>query len=137
MDDHINTITMMFLGFLFLIILGISHREQYDQDHAVMAITETIRSSAISNANHRSRLSPGEFYIQKESFEDTFERLVYENRVMRLSEGAEITFDYLEDEETGSTKAIRVIINESDNKVYQATAVVDIASGGWNVDGVD
>lgn len=123
--DYPWIVGLMFVGIILIVFTGIYYQMNYKQDSLSLTLTETIRVSAIANADHSSRLKKGELFINKESFEENFKNRMKENRNVNLDDNASYKFEYL-DNENGSTKAIRVILRNNDVD-YQATAIVDIA----------
>lgn len=123
--DFPYVILFFFLGIILIIISGIYYQSNYKQDSIVLGLTETIRSSAISNANNSSRLQKGELFITKGDFEEDFKKRIATNSNVKVSKDAIYKFEYL-DNENGATKAIRVQIKDGD-LTYQATAKVIIS----------
>lgn len=117
--------SLIILGVSLIAILGFYMRLDTKQDSNVQAMTESIRSAAISNVNGKSRITPGEVYIQEDEFEADFTRLIKEDGASVFSDDVEFEFEYLKEKE--NVKAIRVIANDNGKK-YTATAVVDVSS---------
>ncbi|WMX58822.1 hypothetical protein [Peribacillus sp. R9-11] len=125
MRDFPYIIGLMFLGIFLVIITGIYYQKTYKQDSVVLGLTETVRTSAINNADNSSRLREGELFIEKEKFEKDFKQKITSNKNVKLSNEVTFEFEYL-DNENGATKAIRVLIKDN-GVTYQATAKVSIA----------
>ncbi|MDM5335791.1 hypothetical protein QUF84_00575 [Fictibacillus enclensis] len=123
--DYPYIIGIMFLGIFLVVISGIYYQKIYKQDSVVMGLTETVRTSAIKNADNSSRLRQGELFIEKSQFEQDFKQKMARNQNVKLSDAASYQFKYL-DNANGATKAIRVFIKDGD-VTYQATAKVSIA----------
>lgn len=123
--DFPYVILLMFIGIIFIVISGIYYQKNYKQDSVVLGLTETVSTSAITSADNSSRLNDGELYIDKAKFEEDFKAKISDNLSVKISENATFTFNYL-DNDNGSTKAIRVLINDN-GQTYQATAKVNIA----------
>ncbi|WP_311202601.1 hypothetical protein [Peribacillus aracenensis] len=123
--DFPYIIGLMFLGIFLVIITGIYYQKTYKQDSVILGLTETVRSSAINNADNSSRLRVGELFIDKEKFEKDFKQKIISNKNVNLSDEVTFEFEYLENE-NGATKAIRVLIKDN-GSIYQATAKVSIA----------
>lgn len=115
-----------FILAIFLMLgIGYYYQTSIKQDSVILAMNETVRTSAIASADNKSRVNEGELFIVKEDFEEkVIEKLQIENNVA-FSEDVTYRFEYLENE-NGSTKAVRMIIEDGDT-VYQSTAKVDIA----------
>lgn len=112
-----SLMTVLFLGFFY--------SSSTIQDSTVLDMNESVRTMAISNANLRSRTKSGELFIVKSDFEeDVIERLDSGNNA--LSEDDDYEFEYL-DNENGSTKAIRLKVENDKGKHFQTTVVIDIA----------
>ncbi|MBT2604955.1 hypothetical protein J7E55_18330 [Bacillus sp. ISL-53] len=125
MRDFPYIIGLMFLGIFLIIISGIYYQGTYKQDSVILGLTETVRTSAINNADNSSRLREGELFIDKEKFEKDFKQKIVSNKNVNLSDEVTFEFEYLENE-NGATKAIRVLIKDK-GSTYQATAKVSIA----------
>lgn len=123
--DYPFLILSFFVGIILIIVSGIYYQMNFKQDTVVLDLTETIRTSAISNVNNASRLNEGELYITKGDFEKDFKKNFLSNNNVSLSENPIYEFEYL-DNENGATKAIRVLIKDG-KTTYQATAKVNIA----------
>lgn len=123
--DLSSIIGLMFFGVLLIGAVGVFYKTSYDQDAVVLAITETVRSTAISNADYSSRVEPGELYVLKDDFEQDFQERIIQNQNANISDDATYEYEYL-DHDSGASKAIRVIIRDNDKR-YQATYKVDIA----------
>lgn len=115
-----------FILAIFLMLgIGYYYQTSIKQDSVILAMNETVRTSAIASADNKSRVNEGELFIVKEDFEEkVIEKLQIENNVA-FSENVTYRFEYL-DNENGSTKAVRIIIEDGDT-TYQSTAKVDIA----------
>lgn len=115
-----------FILAIFLMLgIGYYYQTSIKQDSVILAMNETVRTSAIASADNKSRVNEGELFIVKEDFEEkVIEKLQIGNNVA-FSEDVTYRFEYL-DNENGSTKAVRMIIEDGDT-VYQSTAKVDIA----------
>lgn len=123
--DYPFVIWLMFFGIFLVVISGIYYQKTFKQDSVVLGLTETVRTSAITNADNSSRVQVGELFIDKTKFEADFKKKIAANKNVKISEDADYEFEYL-DNDNGATKAIRVLIK--DNKaIYQATAKVNIA----------
>lgn len=118
-------IWIMFVGIFLIVVTGMYYQNNYKQDSVVMGLTETVRTSAINNADNSSRINPGELYISKDGFEQDFRKKMSANKNVKLSNAAKYEFKYL-DNENGATKAIRVLIKDGDT-IYQATAKVSVS----------
>lgn len=109
---------------LLMIGLGYYYQTSIKQDSITLNLNETVRSSVIANVDYKSRVNEGELFIVKENFEETVKSKINSGSV-KLSEKANYRFEYL-DNDNGSTKAVRVIIENGDS-VYQSTAKIDIS----------
>ena len=125
LKDYSSSIGIMLLGIALIVVIGTYYRIGYLQDATTLGLTETVRAAAIDNADYSSRLEPGNLFILKNQFESDFEDRIYTNNNVKISEGAEYTFEYL-DNDNGSTKAIKVSIIDGE-KEYSATYIVNIA----------
>ncbi|MGG4263778.1 hypothetical protein [Peribacillus simplex] len=123
--DFPYIIGLMFIGIFLVIITGIYYQKTYKQDSIILGLTETVRTSAINNADNSSRLREGELFIDKEKFEKDFEKKIVSNKNVNLSNEVTFEFEYL-DNENGATKGIRVLIKDK-GSTYQATAKVSIS----------
>ncbi|TRZ39368.1 hypothetical protein CEQ21_07345 (plasmid) [Niallia circulans] len=119
------TLWLMIAGIILIVVTGMYYQTNYKQDSVVMGLTETVRTSAINNADNSSRINPGELYISKDGFEEDFKKRMAANKNVKISETATYEFKYL-DNENGATKAIKVLIKDDVN-TYQATAKVSVS----------
>ena len=119
------TLWLMVAGIILIVVTGMYYQTNYTQDSVVMGLTETVRTSAINNADNSSRINPGELYISKDGFEEDFKKRMAANKNVKISETATYEFKYL-DNENGATKAIKVLIKDEAN-TYQATAKVSVS----------
>lgn len=126
MKDISWSASLIIIGLVIIVSIGSYMRLDTQSDSTIQTMTETIRSASINNVNHKSRINQGEVYLLKDSFEDDFERILTQSSVFAFGEDVEFEYEYLEDEETGSLKGIRVIAHGE--QVYQATAIVDVSS---------
>ncbi|RBP59286.1 hypothetical protein DES36_11911 [Alkalibaculum bacchi] len=126
LKDYPRLVGLMILGVTLIVFTGVYYQANYKQDSLNLTLTETVRVSAIANADNSSRLNEGEFFINKESFEEYLKDRIKKNSNVNLSNDVNYKFEYL-DNENGSTKAIRVIVRNNDVD-YQATAIVDISN---------
>lgn len=126
LKDAVSAISFLLMGAFLIVIIGIFFRFGYSQDAAVLGLTETVRTSAIANADYSSRLEKGQLFILKDKFEKDFKDRISTNKNVKFSEDIVYNFEYL-DNENGSTKAIRVSIIEDSETKYQATYKVDIS----------
>lgn len=114
----------LMLGIVLIILTGHYYNTSINQESIILDMNETVRSTAIANANLRSRTSNGELFIVKSTFEEeVVEKMSSDHS--SLSDEAVYEFEYL-DNETGSVKAIRLKANDQGQE-YQTTVVVDIA----------
>lgn len=119
------TLWLMLMGILLIIVIGIYYQTNFKQDSIVLSLTETIRTTAIHNADNSSRINPGELYITIHEFEKDFEERMSVNNKVKISDAAIYKFEYLKNE-NGAIKAIKVLIIDGTIK-YQATAKVTIS----------
>lgn len=124
--DSIWVVGLLFFCIILIMVVGYYYQGSYKQNAIVLGITETLRTSAIANADNISRLNKGELFICKEDFEKDFKERITKNSNVNFSDNAAYEFKYL-DNHNGSTKAIKVFVKDSDVK-YQATAIVDIST---------
>lgn len=118
-------VTTFVLAIILMLGIGYYYQTSIKQDSVILTMNETVRTLAIASADNKSRVNEGELFIVKEDFEEkVIEKLQIGNNVA-FSEDVTYRFEYL-DNENGSTKAVRMII-EDGNTVYQSTAIVDIA----------
>lgn len=117
----IGLITTAFI----IIILMFYYSTSIQQDRTVQLMNEVIRTSAISNIDHSSRVKEGQVYISKPEFENEVVGQLLNNDGNLFSDEMEHNFEYLENEE-GAIKSIRLNL-KNDGKEYQSTIVVDIA----------
>lgn len=112
---------------ILLVVMMIMHHDTsaVNQEETVQIMNTAIRTNALSNANHASRIQEGQLFINKEGFENDVRNELENADVNILSEDATFTFHYLE-EDSGSIKAVRLFL-ETYGREYQATAIVDIA----------
>lgn len=114
----------LMLGIVLIILTGHYYNTSINQESIILDMNETVRSTAIANANLRSRTSNGELFIVKSTFEEEVVEKMSSD-YSSLSDEAVYEFEYL-DNETGSVKAIRLKANDQGQE-YQTTVVVDIA----------
>jgi len=118
-------VTTFVLAIFLMLGIGYYYQTSIKQDSVILTMNETVRTLAIASADNKSRVNEGELFIVKEDFEEkVIEKLQIENNVA-FSENVTYRFEYL-DNENGSTKAVRIIIEDGDT-TYQSTAKVDIA----------
>jgi len=110
---------------LLIVVTGMYYQTNFEQDSIVLSLTETIRTTAIHNADNSSRINPGELYISINEFEKDFEEKMSANNDVNISDLAAYKFEYLKNQ-NGAIKAIKVIIKDGTIK-YQATAKVTIS----------
>lgn len=121
--------SLVIAAMAIIVSLGLYMRVDTSSDTNIQAMVETVRSTAISNVNYKSRVQPGEVYIQKDSFESDFKRIISNSGTANFSSEVSFDFDYL-DNNSGSTRAIRVVASDN-GKEYGATVIVDISDQGW------
>ncbi|MFP7474478.1 hypothetical protein SFC55_26175 [Niallia taxi] len=119
------TLWLMVAGILLIVVTGMYYQTTYKQDSVVLGLTETVRTTAINNADNSSRINPGELFISKNGFESDFKKRMAANKNVKISENATYEFKYLENE-NGSTKAIKVLIVDG-TTTYQATTKVTVS----------
>lgn len=115
-------LAVFLLLFVTLIILHYDSSSAI-QEETVRTMNSMVRTHALSNADHSSRVQEGSFSINKENFEKEVIDELKGSNINLLSEDYETTFNYLEDE--GNLKAIRLILH-THNREYQSTAVVNL-----------
>ncbi len=118
------------IAIIVVCIFGISitghyYQNLYTQDKNVLNITETLKTSAISNVDNSSRLNEGELFISIEDFEKDFKETMVKKTNSNLLKDTTFKFEYLYNNNK-SIKAIRVKMIQG-NKEYQATTKIDIA----------
>uniref|UniRef100_UPI00344E2ECA hypothetical protein n=1 Tax=Carnobacterium sp. TaxID=48221 RepID=UPI00344E2ECA len=116
---------IMVLGIFLVITTGHYYQTSIQQDSIVLDMNEIVRASAVSSADNKSRINAGELFIVKPDFENNVKTKMNNQHNKKLSEKAIFQFEYL-DNETGSTKAIRVKVIDG-KKEYQTTAKIDIS----------
>lgn len=121
--DYPAIIGLVFVGLFLLVITAIFYQNDYKQNSIVMGLTETVRTSAISNADHSSRLKEGELFISIEDFEQDFGEKIQLNKNVKSE--ATYSFDYLKSN-VGAIKSIRVYL-DNEGTEYQATYKVNIS----------
>lgn len=119
------TLWFMIIGIFLIIILGMYYQTNFKQDSVVLSLTETIRTTAIHNADNSSRINPGELYISITNFEQDFIERMSTNSNGKISEDATYKFYYLT-KDNGAIKAIKVLIKDGPI-TYQVTAKVTIS----------
>ncbi|WP_437834465.1 hypothetical protein ACQRXC_29430 (plasmid) [Niallia taxi] len=119
------TLWLMVAGILLIVVTGMYYQTNYKQDSVVLGLTETVRTTAINNADNSSRINPGELFISKNGFESDFKKRMTANKNVKISENATYEFKYLENE-NGATKAIKVLIKDGAT-TYQATTKVTVS----------
>lgn len=117
---------LLIFGLFMTVIGGYYYQQNFSTDSVIQGMTETVRSSAIANADNSSRVQSGELFISKPGFEEDFKKRITSNNLVKIKRDAKYEFKY-RDNKNGSTKAIRVIIQDG-NKTYQATCKVNIAA---------
>ncbi len=125
LKDHPFILIIIILGFFLISIGGYYYRENFTNDSVMQGMTETVRTSAISNADNSSRIQSGELFIIKSEFEKDFRKRIETNKLVKISKDAKYEFKYL-DNSNGSTKAIRAIVHDGEN-TYQATCKLSIS----------
>lgn len=125
MKDYPYVLVIIIVGIFMLIIGSFYYNQNFVTDSVLQGITETVRTSAISNADNSSRIQDGELFISKDDFEADFKKRIESNKNVNISQDATYEFEYL-DNDNGSTKAIRTIIHDGDN-TYQATCKLSVA----------
>lgn len=125
MKDYPFVMMILIFGLFMTVIGGYYYKQNFSTDSVIQGMTETVRSSAIANVDNSSRVQSGELFIVKSGFEEDFKKRITSNNLVKINENAKYEFKYL-DNKNGSTKAIRVIIQEGNN-TYQATCKVNIA----------
>lgn len=118
--------TILIFGLFMTVIGGYYYKQNFSTDSVIQGMTETVRSSAIANADNSSRVQSGELFITKSGFEEDFKKRITSNNLVKFNKDAKYEFKYL-DNKNGSTKAIRVIVKDGNN-TYQATCKVNIAA---------
>ncbi|EJQ72431.1 hypothetical protein [Bacillus toyonensis] len=126
MKDYPFVMVLLIVGLFFTVISGYYYKQNFSTDSVIQGVTETVRSSAIANADNSSRIQSGELFVSKPGFEEDFKKRINSNKLVKIKKDAKYEFKYL-DNKNGSTKAIRVIIHDGDN-TYQATCKVSIAT---------
>lgn len=109
--------TVVLAGFIAFMFLN-----SYSSDSNAMTLTETLRSTALSNKDDAARISPGEFYMDKENFEKEFSESILKQPLYK-GKKVEITFDYLKTNDQKGVKGIKVFV-EADGVIDQATCVL-------------
>ncbi|PFU46571.1 hypothetical protein COK88_24170 [Bacillus cereus] len=126
MKDYPFVMMILIFGLFMTVIGGYYYKQNFSTDSIIQGMTETVRSSAIANADNSSRVQSGELFITKSSFEEDFKKRITSNNLVKFNKDAKYEFKYL-DNKNGSTKAIRVIVKDGNN-TYQATCKVNIAA---------
>ncbi|MEB9506457.1 hypothetical protein P4J13_21215 [Bacillus anthracis] len=126
MKDYPFVMMVLIFGLFMTVIGGYYYKQNFSTDSVIQGMTETVRSSAIANADNSSRVQSGELFITKSGFEEDFKKRITSNNLVKVNKDAKYEFKYL-DNKNGSTKAIRVIIQDGNN-TYQATCKVNIAA---------
>ncbi|HDR4368601.1 hypothetical protein [Bacillus cereus] len=126
MKDYPFVLLMLIIGFFMVVISGYYYKQNFTTDSVMQGITETIRASAVANADNSSRIQNGELYVSKQDFEKDFKKRINSNNLVKIKKDAKYEFKYL-DNRNGSIKAIRVIIQDGNN-TFQATCKVNIAT---------
>jgi hypothetical protein len=121
--DNIAIIGVVIVGLFLLVFISLYNQSDYKQNSITMGLTETVRSSAIANADNSSRLKEGELFISKEDFEKDFKEKIKKNK--NIKGDTSYRFEYL-NSDTGALKAIRVFL-DNDGTTYQATYKVNIS----------
>ncbi|MFP7474284.1 hypothetical protein SFC55_25195 [Niallia taxi] len=119
------TLWLMIIGIFLIVITGMYYQTNFKQDSIVLSLTETIRTTAIHNADNSSRINPGELYISINNFERDFIARMSVNNNVKFSESVTYKFKYLTND-NGAIKAIKVLIKDGSIN-YQATAKVTIS----------
>jgi len=123
MRDHPVIIGIVFGGIFLLIITAVYYQKDFKQSSITMGLTETVRTSAISNADHSSRLKEGELFITIDEFERDFGEKIQLNKNVKSE--ATYSFEYLKNND-GAIKSIRVYL-DNEGTEYQATYKVNIS----------
>ncbi|MFJ5746747.1 hypothetical protein ACQKNT_25015 [Bacillus cereus] len=126
MKDYPFVMMILIFGLFMTVIGGYYYKQNFSTDSVIQGMTETVRSSAIANVDNSSRVQSGELFITKSGFEEDFKKRITSNNLVKFNKDAKYEFKYL-DNKNGSTKAIRVIIQDGNN-TYQATCKVSIAA---------
>ncbi|PHE61158.1 hypothetical protein COF68_17835 [Bacillus toyonensis] len=126
MKDYPFVMMLLIFGLFMTVIGGYYYQQNFSTDSVIQGMTETVRSSAIANADNSSRVQSGELFISKQGFEEDFKKRITSNNLVKIKRDAKYEFKY-RDNKNGSTKAIRVIIQDG-KKTYQATCKVNIAA---------
>lgn len=122
MKDSPKILMFIVIGFFMAMFILKSGFGNYKQDTTVNAMTETIRSTAISSRDDSARVKKGQFRIDKSNFERDFKSAIDKNKNIKLANPT-YTFDYLDDGQ-GGVKAIKVVVKSDGNRKYQATTVL-------------
>lgn len=115
-------LAVFLLMFVALLVLH-SDSSSAIQEETVRTMNTVVRTRAMANADHSSRVQEGSFSIDKENFEKEVIDELKGSNINILSEDFVTTFNYLEDE--GNLMAIRLILH-THNREYQSTAVVNL-----------
>jgi len=126
LKDYPYILIVMIVGIFLLMIGGYYYNKNFATDSVLQGITETIRISAIANADNSSRIQQGELFVAKDSFETDFQKRIETNKIVKISQNATYEFQYL-DNSNGSIKAIRTIIHDGEN-TYQATCKLSVVT---------
>lgn len=122
MKDIPKILMFIVIGFFVMMFVFKNGFGNYKQDTTINAMTETIRSTAISNRDDSARVVKGQFRIDKTSFERNFKTAIDKNKNIKLASPT-YKFDYLDDG-NGGVKAIKVVVTSDGNRTYQATTVL-------------
>lgn len=115
----------MFIGCIIIASISYYALSGLKQDSNMKSITETLRTTAISNRDDSSRIERGQFKLMQSNFESDFKKK-FSNTKNLKAEVTSYDFDYLSDGK-GGVKAIKVIV-VSEKKTYQATCVLNVSS---------
>lgn len=123
--DIVEIITDSFILIFIVLIAMFFFTTTIKQENTIQFMNEVIRTNAISNIDHSSRVQKGKLYLSKSDFEnDVITSLNNDDNNLFSSETV-YNFEYLETEDE-AIKSIRLNLI-SEGKQYQSTVVVDIA----------
>lgn len=122
--DIPEVIRMVLVSIVMILVLLFFMGSSVQRDERVYLMNQAIRSSAISNMDHASRVEVGRLHLYKSDFEQDVKDQLQESNG-GLFETANYQFEYLEDSDD-RLKAVRLLI-DLDGKDYQSTVVVDLA----------
>lgn len=122
--DIPEIITNLLVGIVIVLILIFYFSTSFRQESTVQLMNEVIRTSAVSNIDHSSRVEEGQLYISKEDFENDVINQLANNDTIHTTSETKYVFDYLENT-VGAIKSIRLNLNH-EGKDYQSTVIVEI-----------